>query len=79
MPDVKYEIVEELGSIDLKNKWRLELNLISWNEKPAKYDIRKWTNGREKMSKGITLTREELIALKTLFDEEVEYLNNIDD
>lgn len=40
--------------------WRKELNLISWNGGAAKYDIRDWAPGHEKMGKGTTLTAEEL-------------------
>ncbi len=41
--------------------WRKELNLISWNDKEAKYDIRDWSPEHEKMGKGITISKEELI------------------
>lgn len=41
MADIKYEIKENIGALSesLKN-WKKELNLISWNGKEAKYDIR---------------------------------------
>jgi len=45
------------------------LNLISWNDRAAKYDLRDWAPEREKMGKGITLTEEELAALKGLLGE----------
>jgi hypothetical protein len=44
------------------------LNLISWNDREPKYDLRDWSPDREKMGKGVTLTREELLALKGLLD-----------
>ena len=46
-----------------------ELNLISWNDKEAKYDIRDWSPEHEKMGKGVTLSKEELIKLKALLNE----------
>ena len=48
--------------------WNLELNKISWNKKPAKYDLRSWSADHQKMGKGITLTPEELTKLKTLLN-----------
>ena len=40
-----------------------EINLVSWNGADPKYDIRNWHPGKEKCGKGITLTRDEAIAL----------------
>ena len=67
--DFKYDIVEEIGVLSENAKgWRKELNLISWNGAAPKYEIREWAPNREKMGKGITLTKEELSALKKLID-----------
>ena len=51
--------------------WAKELNLISWNDKEPRYDIREWDPAHEKMGKGVTLSVEELKKLK-------EILNNMD-
>ena len=65
--DFKYDIVEEIGVLSENAKgWRKELNLISWNGAAPKYDIREWAPEHEKMGKGVTLTKEELEALKKL-------------
>lgn len=67
MADFKYEIVEELGILSENAKgWRKELNLISWNGATPKYDIRDWAPEHEKMGKGVTLSEEELKAIKEL-------------
>ena len=34
----------------------------------GKYDLRDWSPDHEKMGKGLTLTREELIALRAAMD-----------
>ncbi len=69
MADIKYEIVKKIGVLSTSEKgWTKELNLISWNDRPAKYDLRDWDQQHETMSKGITLTKEEVAALKTLLD-----------
>ena len=65
--EIKYEIVEEVGVLSENAKgWRKELNLISWNGAAPKYDIRDWDPNHEKMSKGITLSQEEMEILVDL-------------
>lgn len=69
MADIKYEIIEKLGILSESNKgWKKELNLISWNNREAKYDLRDWAPDYEKMGKGITMSREELKKLKELLN-----------
>lgn len=65
MADIKYDIIEEIAVLSENAKgWKKELNLISWNDGAAKYDIRDWAPDHEKMGKGTTLTKEELLRLK---------------
>lgn len=64
MADVKFEIKEELGVLSEGSKgWKKELNLISWNGAAPKYDLRDWSPEHEKMSKGITLSADEVQEL----------------
>ena len=64
-----YEITKQLGSFSTSQSgWTTELNKISWSGRPAKYDIRSWAPEHEKMGKGITLTAEELKALRELLN-----------
>lgn len=66
---IEYEIIEEIGVLSENARgWRKELNKISWNGRPPKYDIRDWSEDHEKMGKGITLTDEEAEVLKKLLD-----------
>ncbi len=70
MADIKFEIEKELGSISESAKgWTKELNLISWNGKEAKYDLRDWAPEHEKMGKGVTLSVEELKKLRDILNE----------
>ena len=46
-----------------------ELNLVSWNNNKAKYDIREWDPEHEKMGKGITFNEDELRALKEILNK----------
>lgn len=67
MAEFKFEIVEKIGVLGEKeNGWTKELNLVAYNNFPAKYDIREWDPDHQKMSKGITLSKEELLSLKEL-------------
>lgn len=69
MAEIKFEIEKEIGSISESPKgWTKELNLISWNGKEAKYDLRDWAPEHEKMGKGVTLSVEELKKLKELLN-----------
>ena len=70
MPEIKYEIVEEIGQISESSKgWNKELNLVSWNDNKPKYDLRDWAPNHEKMGKGITLSEEEIKKLRDLLNE----------
>ncbi|MCI6691901.1 YdbC family protein [Clostridium sp. SGI.024] len=70
MADIKFEIKETLGVLSQSNKgWKKELNLISWNGREAKYDIREWAPERENMGKGVTFTKDELKALKDILNQ----------
>ena len=59
--DFKYEIKEHIGTVSSANggRFALEVNLISYNDTPAKVDVRRWDRDTDKMLKGITMTREE--------------------
>ena len=69
MSEIKYEIVKKIGVLSKAGSgWTKELNLISWNDRDAKYDIRDWSADGEKMGRGVTLSREEMSALKELLN-----------
>ena len=69
MSDITYEIVMQLGIISQSNSgWVKELNLIRWNDRPPKYDIRDWSADHSQMGRGVTLSREELLALRDLLN-----------
>ncbi|MGO1469789.1 MAG: YdbC family protein [Tissierella sp.] len=71
MANIKYDIVEKIAILSERSEWTKEINKVSWNNRPAKYDIRDWNHEEGKMRKGVTLTDEECEQLKTA-------LNNID-
>jgi len=68
--DIKYEIKEILGILSENNRgWSKEVNLISWNDREPKYDIRDWSPEHEKMGKGVTLSVEEMKKLRDLLND----------
>ena len=70
MADIKFEIKEIVGVLSVGSKgWEKQLNLISWNDKEPKYDIREWAPEHSKMGKGVTLSKEELQKLKEILNQ----------
>lgn len=68
--DFSFSIEQNLGIIsEGKGGWNTELNLVSWGGRPAKYDIRSWSPDHQKMGKGCTFSKEELVSLKNLLNQ----------
>lgn len=75
MPDIVFEITKHFGVLsEEKSGWRKELNLVSWNNRAPKLDIRDWSPDHEKMGKGVTLTKEEAQKLQNLLQEAIHTL-----
>ncbi|KGR90166.1 seryl-tRNA synthetase [Ureibacillus massiliensis 4400831 = CIP 108448 = CCUG 49529] len=72
MAEIKFEITKQIAVLSESPKgWTKELNLISWNGREPKYDIRDWAPNHEKMGKGVTLSNEEV-------DKLIEALQSLD-
>ena len=68
MADFTFEIEEKLLVLSTNDKgWTKELNRVSFNGAPAKFDLRTWSPDHQKMGKGITLTNEEFQVLVEAF------------
>ncbi len=69
-----YEIRERIAVLSQSGDTSKELNLISYNGSPAKYDLRTWrrADGEEKLLKGLTLTAEEAQTLKEALNSRAE-------
>ena len=69
MAEIRFDITREIGVLSEGSRgWRKEINLVSWNDRKPKIDIRDWDEERVKMGQGITLNKEELLKLKELLD-----------
>lgn len=67
---ISFDINEEILVLSQNAKgWQKELNLVSWNGNPPKFDLREWSPEHDKMSKGITLTNEEMKKLADFLKE----------
>ena len=64
--EVKFTITKNIATLSTnpKTSWTKELNLVSWNDREPKYDLRDWSPDHTKMGKGVTMTEEELQELK---------------
>lgn len=63
--EFSYEVVETICVLsEQSNGWKKELNLVSWNNREPVYDIRTWSPDHSKMGKGVTLSLDEMNALK---------------
>ncbi len=68
--DIKYEIVEEIAVLsESSSGWKRELNLVSWNGREPKYDLRDWDATHSRMGKGITLSKTEMASLKEILEK----------
>lgn len=70
MAELKFEITKEIGVISETPKgWTKEINMVSWNEREPKYDIREWSPDHTKMSKGLTFTQDEIDEILELLKD----------
>ncbi len=69
---ITFTIEEELGDLSVaSNGWKKQLTYTSWNGRNPKFDLRSWSDDHNAMTKGLTLTKEEMVKLR-------EILNTID-
>lgn len=67
MSDFKFSIVKNLGVIaEGKEGWKKEVNLVSWNDRKPKLDIREWDETHMRMKKGMTFNSSEIKELKSI-------------
>ena len=70
MAGIKYETIEIVGVLSEGSKgWKKELNLIVWNDKDNRYEIREWNPTHEKIGRGIPFTKYKLMNLNKMLNE----------
>lgn len=66
---ITYTIQDVLGDLSVAaNGWKKELTYTSWNNRDEKFDLRSWNPDHSAMTKGITLTKEEILKLKDILN-----------
>ena len=71
--EIEFKLVEKLGVLDThKSGWAREVNIVAWNGKPPKFDIRDWDPEHERMSRGITLHEREAIKLAKILVQRLQ-------
>lgn len=70
---LEFQIVRCIGVLqeNAYTNWRRELNVVCWNNKAPKYDLRDWSPDHSKMSKGICFSLEETVRLYEILHNEV--------
>ena len=69
--EFEFEIVEsgvKLGETSAKG-WTMEINKVSYNGKPARWDIRSWNGDHSRMGKGVSLSEQEIKNLYTFLSQ----------
>ncbi|MDR2476440.1 MAG: hypothetical protein LBD18_01470 [Treponema sp.] len=76
MAEIEFDITQHFGAIsEGKGGWKKELNMVSWNGREPKFDLRDWSPGHERMGKGLTLTLEEAAELVELLSGALQSLS----
>ena len=71
--EITYEITKHIGVISVYSTgWRTELNLVAWNGGDQKYDLREWDPNHERMSRGVTLHKDEAEKLFELLGKSLK-------
>lgn len=72
MDGFEFQIVEHIGVLgESPTGWKKEFNLVSWNKREPKYDIRDWSPDHQKMGKGVSLSEAEARQLLALLSKEL--------
>lgn len=67
--EVTFKIEDHFGVLSSSNTgWTRELNLVAWNGCPPKFDLRDWDREHKVMSRGITMTRDEIDVLSQILN-----------
>ncbi|MEL7623074.1 MAG: PC4/YdbC family ssDNA-binding protein [Clostridiales bacterium] len=65
MTNITYEVLDKLGVLSESPRgWTKELRLINWNNRGPRYDLREWSPGDKKASRGITMSLKEMRVLQ---------------
>jgi len=73
MKEITRQIERKIAVLsEERGGWLLELNMVSWNGYPPKFDIRRWSPDHSQTSKGVTLNECEAGLLLEALRKELE-------
>lgn len=67
--EITFQIVEHIGVLSETKGWKKELNIVSWNNGPARFEIREWDDFHDYMRKGLAFTKGELKELRDILND----------
>lgn len=77
--DYEMKIIQHIARLSSHGYWGKKLNIVAWQQRSPKIDIRSWTADHSKIGKGVALTKEEAIALRdALINLNLEEVGTID-
>lgn len=74
-----YKVIKHIATLSENQYESKQVNIISYNNKPPKIDIRKWSKSDGSMNKGVTLNYEEWQELGKCFDKSGDMENILED
>jgi hypothetical protein len=73
MAELHYDILKHYGMVSTgRNGWKMEVNLVAWNGRQPKIDVRDWAPGHVQAGKGITLDTGEAGRLIDLLQQALD-------
>ena len=70
MAEISFEVLDKFGVLsESSTGWTKELRLVSWNNKEPRYELREWSPGDRKCSRGVTLSLTEIRTLQEILME----------
>lgn len=70
--EFEYKLIDKLATISKHNNITKELNIIAFGSGEPVYDLRKWDRSKDRMLnrmlKGISFTKDELVELKQILE-----------
>ena len=68
-----FKLLENIGVVSEKpNGWTLELNIVSFNGRDARYDLREWRNDHTELRTGARFSESDLKPLMELIGKYLE-------
>lgn len=71
----KFEIIEHIETLSSYKKTAREFNIVKWNDRAPKYDIRSWDIKHKHPEKGICITKEQLSEIIEAISDNIKYID----